>query len=87
MVLTFDGLTSSGAALAETSSPHPQTQGVWRGLLVSPSVFYIQSPALFENVLRIPDASAVGAKNSVNKHARHICHVSCLRRQSGPNSM
>lgn len=67
------------AALAEASSPHPKPRVSGEACWCLQACVYIQSLALFRNVLRIPDASAVGAKNSVNKHARHICHVSCLR--------
>ena len=62
MVLTSDGLTNSGAALTEASSPHPPNPGCLARPVGVSEYVYIQSPALFRNVLRIPDASAVGAK-------------------------
>lgn len=76
MVLAFDGLASSGAALAEASSPPPPKPRVsGEACWCLQACVYIQSPALFRNVLWIPDASAVGAKK-LCQQARQT-HLPC----------
>ena len=87
MVLTSDGLTSSGAALAEALSPHPPNPGcLERPVGVSERVFTFRARLCFETFCGSQMPQQLVLKNCVNKHARHICCVSCFRRQSGPNS-
>lgn len=73
----LDPLTSSGAAAGGSASLPEMSSEAVCGLRLRGRV-YIQSPALFRNVVRIPDASAVGAEKNVSTNMSHTFAVSAV---------
>ena len=66
--------------------PPPNSGCLARPVGVSECVFTFRAQLCFETFCGSQMPQQLVLKNCVNKHARHICRVSCLRRQSGPDS-